>query len=409
MRPASRYPHPVPTTTRRVRLDHRATLAGSYVGFVTQAIVNNLGPLLFLIWHESFGIGFGAIGLIVSVNFGVQLLTDAVSPPLIDKVGYRAAMVFAHVIAAAGLVALGVLPFVLPSPYLGLVVAMVIGAVGGGLLEVMVSPVVEALPTQNKAFHMSLLHSFYCWGLVAVVALSTVGFVLLGHDRWPLLCFAWALVPALNAVLLCFVPYYTLVEEGAAMGYRDLLRQGVFWLLILLMAAAGASELSMSQWASAYAQAGLGLDKTTGDLMGPMAFSITMGLARVIFGARATTTNVARIIMWCLGLCIVSYLLAAFGPWPWLGLVGVIACGFSVGILWPGTFTLSQRVFRRGGTVMFALLALGGDAGAAIGPAVVGQVADATGSLADGIAVGTVFPVLMLAGALVLTRRLTAR
>nr|WP_269779138.1 MFS transporter [Propioniciclava soli] len=390
-----------------MRLDHRATLAGSYVGFVTQAIVNNLGPLLFIIWHDAFGIGFGAIGLIVSVNFGVQLLTDAVSPPLIDKVGYRAAMVAAHVVAAAGLVALGTLPFLLPSPYLGLVLAMVISAVGGGLLEVLVSPVVEALPTQNKALHMSLLHSFYCWGLVAVVALSTVGFLTLGEDRWPLLCFAWAAVPALNAVLLWFVPYHRLVEEGAAMGYRHLLREPVFWLLVLLMAAAGASELSMSQWASAYAQAGLGLDKTTGDLMGPMAFAITMGLARVLFGARVSVKNVRHIITGCLVLCIASYLVAAYGPWPWLGLAGVIACGFSVGILWPGTFTLGSSVFRRGGTVLFALLALGGDAGAALGPAVVGQVAELTGSLADGIAVGTVFPVVMLAAVLVLGRRLS--
>ncbi|MFT3889225.1 MAG: MFS transporter [Arachnia sp.] len=392
-----------------LQLDHRHTLAASYVGYVTQAIVNNLGPLMFLIWHGSFGISFSALGTVVAVNFSLQLIVDAVAPRAIDAVGYRVSMVTAHVVAALGLVAMGTLPFVAPSPFVGLLAATAVCAIGGGLLEVLVSPVVEACPTENKAFHMSLLHSFYCWGHVAVVALTTVGFVLLGEERWPWLCIAWAVVPAANAVVLWFVPYFSLVEDGQAMRYRELLRSGTFWLLVLLMLGAGASEQAMSQWASAYAQAGLGLSKTAGDLLGPMGFAVAMGLSRVLLGTRATVGNVRGIMQACLAACVVAYLFAWLGPWPWLGLVGVLLCGFSVGMLWPGTFTVGSSEFPRGGTAMFALLALGGDAGCGLGPFVVGAAADGYGSLQAGLGFGIVFPVAMLVGLLVLGRVHAAR
>ncbi len=384
-------------TSARV-LDHRHTIAACYVGYVTQAIVNNLGPLFFVIWHDRFGISFSTIGLIVSVNFGLQLLVDAAAPKAIDAVGYRISMVVAHVAAAAGLVAMGTLPFLLADPLTGIVLATMICAFGGGLLEILVSPVVEACPTTNKAFHMSLLHSFYCWGHVAVILLTTLGFAILGLDGWPVFCLLWATVPLVNAVLLWFVPYYPLVTDGPSMRYAELFKHGSFWVFVGVMLAAGASEQAMSQWASAFAQAGLGLDKVTGDLLGPLSFAVAMGTARVVFGARATTENVGAIIRGCLVLCVVAYLLAALGPWPWLGLVGVALCGFSVGVLWPGTFTLGSAAFPRGGTALFALLALGGDAGCAIGPAVVGAVADASGSLSTGLLAGLVFPVLMFAG-----------
>ena len=394
---------------RASRLDYRATIAGCYIGYVTQAIVNNLGPLLFLIWHESFGVSFSALGAVVAVNFGMQLLVDLVAPKAIDAVGYRISMVVAHIFAAAGLVCMGVLPFVLPNPFVGLIAAMVVCAVGGGLLEVMVSPVVEAAPTQNKAFHMSLLHSFYCWGYLAVVLLSTLGFVLLGHDRWPVLCFAWAIVPLLNAVLLWFVPYFSLVEDGQAMRYIDLFRSKVFWVLVAMMPAAGASEQAMNQWASAFAQDGLGLDKTVGDLTGPAFFAAMMGIARVTLAPRATVANIRRIITVSLVLCVVAYALAAFSPLAWMGLVALGLCGFSVGILWPGTFTAASSLFPRGGTALFALLALGGDAGCALGPAVVGAAADRFGSLSSALGLGLVFPVIMLVGLVLLRRAPSAR
>lgn len=378
------------------RLDHRHTIASAYVGYVTQAIINNLGPLFFVLWHDRFGISFAAIGLVVSLNFGLQLLVDLVAPRIIDAVGYRVSMCVAHVTAAVGLVAMGTLPFALPDPLVGILAATVICAVGGGLLEVLVSPVVEACPTENKAFHMSLAHSFYCWGHVAVVLLTTAAFALAGPDAWPLFCFAWAAVPLANAVLICFVPFYALVEDGRGMTYAQLFKVRAFWVFVAIMVAAGASEQAMSQWASAYAQAGLGLDKVTGDLLGPLSFAVAMGIARVVFGHRATVANVGRIMRACLVLCLAAYLLAALSPFAWLGLVGVALCGFSVGILWPGTFTLGSATFPRGGTALFALLAVGGDAGCAIGPAAVGAIADASGSLPTGLLAGAVFPAVMI-------------
>lgn len=269
----------------------------------------------------------------------------------------------------------------------------------------LVSPVVEACPTQNKAFHMSLAHSFYCWGHVAVILLTTAAFAGLGADAWPSFCFAWAIVPLANAVLLWFVPFYTLVEDGQGMTYAQLFRVNRFWVFLGIMIVAGASEQAMSQWASAYAQAGLGLDKVTGDLFGPLSFAVAMGLARVVFGHRATVANVHTIMAACLVLCLIAYLLAALSPFAWLGLIGVALCGFSVGILWPGTFTLGSAAFPRGGTALFALLAVGGDAGCALGPALVGGVADAAGSLPLGLLAGAVFPVVMI----VLVRGLAPR
>lgn len=307
-----------------------------------------------MLWHDRFGISFAAIGLVVSLNFGLQLLVDLIAPRIVDAVGYRASMITAHLTAAAGLIAMGTLPFALADPLLGIMTATLICAIGGGLLEVLVSPVVEACPTQNKALHMSLAHSFYCWGHVAVILLTTAAFAGLGADAWPSFCFAWAIVPLANAVLLWFVPFYTLVEDGQGMTYAQLFRVNRFWVFLGIMIAAGASEQAMSQWASAYAQAGLGLDKVTGDLLGPLSFAVAMGLARVVFGHRATVANVHTIMAACLVLCLIAYLLAALSPFAWLGLIGVALCGFSVGILWPGTFTLGSAAFPRGGTALFA-------------------------------------------------------
>lgn len=378
------------------RLDYRHTIGAAYVAYVVQAIVNNLGPLLFVVWHDNFGVSLARLGSIIGLNFGIQLVIDFCSARIIDRIGYRAAMVLAHAAAAIGVAGLGWFPFVMPEPYTGLLVAMAIAAIGGGLLEVLISPVVEACPTRNKAFHMSLLHSFYSWGQMGVVLLTTAGFALFGIASWQILCFCWALVPLANAVLLWFVPYYELVTDGVSMSYRQLFARPLFWGFIVLMLAAGAAEQSMSQWASTFAQSGLGLTKTVGDLFGPMLFALCMGGSRVVFGARATSGTLAGIVRFCAVLCIIAYLLAILAPLPWLGLAGMALCGFSVGIFWPGTFSLASQAFPRGGTALFALLALGGDAGCALGPDLVGHVADHFDSLATGLIVGLVFPVIIL-------------
>jgi len=386
---------------------YNRTVTACFVGFITQAIVNNFVPLLFLTFQKTYQIPLSRITLLVTFNFGVQLLVDLLSVGFVDKIGYRASLVAAHITCAAGLVLLTVLPEVLPSPFLGILIAVMIYAIGGGLLEVVVSPVVEACPSDNKEKAMSMLHSFYCWGHVGVVVLSTLFFRLAGIENWRIMALAWALVPAVNALVFTRVPIAPLMKAGEqGMSLRQLLGQKLFWVLLLMMTCAGASEQAVSQWASAFAEKGLGISKTAGDLAGPMAFAILMGSSRAFYGKYGDRIDLDRFMSASCCLCILSYLGISLAPSPLLSLICCALCGLSVGIMWPGTFSKAASALPRGGTAMFALLALGGDVGCSGGPTVVGLV---SGVLNDdlklGILAGIVFPVLLLAGIVLITRR----
>jgi MFS family permease len=377
---------------------YKHTLVASYFGYVTQAIVNNLMPLLFMTFQRQFAVSLGSLALLVSLNFGVQLLVDAVAVRFVDKIGYRAAALAASVFSTVGLVSLGVLPFVLPDAYTGLVIAVVINAIGGGLLEVIISPIVEALPTGNKAAAMSLLHSFYCWGYVAVILLSTLYFNVIGIDAWRYLPLLWALIPLGNIFLFSVVPIRTLIgENDTPIPLRVLFTTKAFLLFMLIMIGAGASEQAMSQWASFFAEAGLGVSKTAGDLLGPCLFAVLMGAVRVFFGLKQETINLKKVLMGSACLCVFSYLVTVFSPFPLLSLAGCAVCGLSVGIMWPGTFSLAAKVFPRGGTAMFAIFALAGDAGCASGPGLVGLVMNAT-TLKTGLLLAIIFPLILFCG-----------
>ena len=392
------------------RWNYNHTLYASYLGYVCQAIVNNLAPLLFLTLQRTYGISLGQITLLVTFNFGVQLLVDLASTLFVDRLGYRRCAVIAHVCCALGLAGLAVLPELLPHPYVGLLAAVCLYAVGGGLIEVLISPIVEACPTEKKDAAMSLLHSFYCWGCVLVIALSTAFLALLGSDSWRMLPLLWALVPAANAMLFSRVPVNSLTPEGGGMSVRELLRSSGFWLLALLMVCAGASELSMSQWASAFAEKGLGISKTLGDLAGPCFFAVLMGLARVLYAAFSDRISLLGFMRGSCVLCVASYLLAVFAPHPALALLGCGLCGLSVGILWPGIFSIAAGRMPAGGTALFALLALGGDLGCSSGPTLVGFVSErAGGVLQAGLLAAILFPLVLLAGSFWLRRILPER
>ncbi len=389
-----------------VRTNYTHTLYASYLGYVTQAIVNNFAPLLFLTFQRQLGVPLEQITLLVSYNFAVQLLVDAVSTKVVDRLGYRSCIVAAHLLSGVGLAGLGILPQVLPVPFIGLLIAVTLYAIGGGLIEVLVSPIVEACPTSQKEAAMSLLHSFYCWGHMFVVLASTAFFALFGVARWSIIACLWALLPLGNAVYFHFVPIRSLTEERGGTGVRSLLKNRMFWVFALLMVCAGASEQGMSQWASAFAESGLGVSKTVGDLAGPCLFAGMMGLSRVLYAHHSERIALPRVMAVCAVLCAGGYLLAAFSPLPGLSLAGCAVVGFSVGIFWPGTFSLSALGLPAGGTAMFALLALAGDLGCAGGPAVVGFAANAAGgALKAALPAALIFPVLLLAG-LWLRRRL---
>lgn len=381
---------------------YNKTITACFIGYVVQAIVNNFVPLLFLVFQRTYAIPLTQITLLVTFNFGIQLIVDLLSAGFVDRIGYRVSMVAAHIMSAAGLVLLTVLPELLPSPFAGILIAVMVYAVGGGLLEVLVSPVVEACPSDNKEKAMSMLHSFYCWGQVGVVLLSTLFFQLFGIHNWKIMAVIWAVVPVYNACVFIRVPMAPLLEDGeTGLSLKELFGMKLFWVLLIMMICAGASEQAVSQWASAFAEQGLGISKTLGDLAGPMAFAVLMGTARAFYGKYGEHIELNRFMIYSSVLCIISYLGISLLPVPQLSLAACAFCGLSVGIMWPGTFSKAAKALPGGGTAMFALLALGGDVGCSGGPTLVGFISSRMdGNLKMGILVGIVFPVLLLLGCL---------
>ena len=359
--------------------NYKKTKIACYLGFITQAIAANFAPLLFLKFHMDYNISLGNIALISTCFFFTQLVVDLFCAKFVDRIGYRACIVASEVCSALGLVGLAILPDLLSNPYMGIIISVITYAIGSGLIEVLCSPIVEACPFENKEATMSLLHSFYCWGAVGTILVSTAFFAIFGIDSWKYLAVLLALVPAINIYNFATCPIEYLVEDGEGMSIPSLFKTPLFWVAIILMVCSGASELSMAQWASAYAEAALGLSKTMGDLLGPCLFAVAMGICRVLYGKYGEKVNLTKFMLGSGLLCVVCYVLASLFSNPVVGLAGCILCGFSVGIMWPGTLSISSKKFPAGGTAMFALLAMAGDLGGSIGPAIVGRVTQMAG------------------------------
>lgn len=380
-----------------MKLNAKHTIYGCYMGYITQAVVNNLPPLLFLTFHRQFGVSLEKISLLISVNFCVQILVDFLSPGLIKRIGYRRTGVISFLFTIAGLSGFSWLPFLLPNAYAGLIICMFLNAVGGGILEVIISPMLEAAPSDNKESAMSLLHSFYCWGHMGVVILSTCYFAAAGIDSWRLLPTLWAFIPLFSAIWFLKIPIYEVPgdngEEGPPGG---IFRSGIFWVLFVLMICSGASEHSIAQWSSMFAEEALGISKTAGDLLGPCSFAFCMGLSRLLYGLKGHKLNLKHGLLAASGLCVCGYLITVYAPIPVLSLAGCAVSGFAVGLMWPGVFSLAGTLCRGGGTFMYAMLALAGDVGCSAGPAVVGIISDTSGSMKSGILTAIVFPALML-------------
>lgn len=388
-----------------IRKNFRHTVYASYISYITQAAVNNFLPLLFVMFNQDYNISLGRIGLLVAINFCTQMCVDLLAAKYAAGIGYRPLVIASHVFAALGFVALAILPDLLPDAYAGLCISIILYAIGGGLSEALVSPIIEFCPLDNKSSEMSLLHSFYCWGSVLVILVSTAFFSAFGMDCWRYVALGWALVPFLNIFYFSVVPMPNITQDEKTMSIPELLRNKIFWVLALLMLGAGAAELTMAQWASAFAETGLGVPKLVGDVAGPCMFAILMGISRVFHAKVGHKIPLPKYLMISSIVCVGSYLLAALAPIPLLSLVGCGICGFSVGAMWPGVYSLASEKIRGGGTAMFALLALAGDTGCSSGPSVTGYVSKIfDNDLSIGMLVAAIFPALLMIGLLIFKR-----
>lgn len=389
--------------------NYNKTKLACYLGFITQAIAGNFVPLLFLRFHSEYDISLGKIALISTCFFFTQLIVDLFCAKYVDKIGYRASIIASEVCSAVGLVGLAFLPDLTPDPFVGIIICVIIYAVGSGLIEVLCSPIIEACPFDNKEATMSLLHSFYCWGVVGTILVSTLFLAVFGMDSWRWMACLWAIVPAYNIYNFATCPIEQLVSDGQGMGAKKLFKTPMFWIAITLMVCSGASELSMAQWASAYVEASLGFTKAIGDLAGPCLFAVAQGISRLIYGKKGEQIDLRKYMVGSGVLCLICYIMASLSNNSFVGLIGCIVCGFSVGIMWPGTLSLSSKTFPLGGTAMFALLAMAGDLGGALGPAVVGQVAQAAGdNIQIGLRVGCVFPIVLIVALLFMNKKSTS-
>lgn len=397
------------------------TVFACYRGYITQGIVNNLSPLFFVLFQNKFGISYSLISALILCNFVTQVITDMLSVKYVDRIGYRKSAVIAHALAFLGLVMQGTLPNVLPAPYVGLVLATIVNGVGGGLIEVIISPIVDSCPGDAKASAMSLLHSFYCWGQVGVVLITTLLLRLIGEDLWFIIPILWSLLPLYNLFRFLKVPLMPTVPENEKTPLKTLFTSKIFLIALLLMLCAGASELAMSQWSSLFAERALGVTKVIGDLLGPCLFAVFMGIGRTIYGVWGEKIHLTGAMVFCAALCILCYLGTALFESPWLSLLSCALCGFSVSLMWPGTFSLTSAVYPKGGTAMFGILAVLGDVGCSVGPALMGAVSGAVSGnakiaasfpnltadqlgLKSGMLFSAIFPVLILIGVLLITR-----
>lgn len=388
--------------------NYKKTLVACYLGFVTQAISANFTPLLFLTFKSTYGITLEKIAMIPLVFYLTQLLIDLAATKFADKIGYRICVVASQVLSAVGLVLMAILPEVFPVPFIGILVSVVLYAIGSGLIEVLVSPIVEACPFENKDGMMSLLHSFYCWGAMGVILGSTFFFSVFGVENWKILTVIWALVPLYNTLNFINCPIERLVEDGKSMGISKLFKMPIFWLMIVLMVCSGASEASMAQWASAFTESAIGVSKTVGDLAGPCLFAMFMGISRMLYAKFSEKLDLTKVMLVCGIMCASCYLLASLSALPILGLAGCALCGLAVGIMWPGSISISSQKCPRGGTAMFAFLALAGDLGATVSPAMVGTLSEmAGGNLKTGLFVATIFPAVLVFGLLILNKKIS--
>ncbi len=392
----------------------KGTKIACYTGYFVQAIVNNLAPLLFVIFSERYNIDLTTIGSLILINFVTQMIIDILSVKIVDKIGFKRIVVSSHFFAFAGLVMLGILPELTSHHFIAIAASLVVSAIGSGMIEVTISPIVESLPSDKKAADMSLLHSFYCWGQMLVVALSTLYIKLAGGENWNILPIIWSVIPLVNMFNFMSVPFMPPIEEEEIVPVKKLLKSKAFIVAMIIMFCAGASELAMSQWSSFFAEEGLHVSKFTGDLLGPCLFAVLMGAGRLFYGLYGDKIDLIKIMSAFSVLCIICYLTASFSHNSTVSLLACAVTGLSISLFWPGTFSLAAKKFPNGSGGLFGILALLGDIGCGTGPWLISYISSAFKSanpalsegaaLKNGLAFGCIFPIILIIGLIVLKK-----
>ena len=384
--------------------EYRKTKTACYLGFVTQAIVANFTPLLFMAFHREYKIPLASMALIPAVFYIVQLITDLLCAKF-KNINYRKSIIASAITAAIGLIGLAFLPELFHNPMIGILICVSIYAVGSGLIEVLCSPIIEACPFPNKEGMMSLLHSFYCWGAVGVIVGSTIFFTLFGLENWRILTCLWALIPLYNIFNFATCPIEPIVQDSEGLSMSQLLKNRIFWIFIILMVAAGASESTMAQWTSAFAEASLGVDKAIGDLAGPCGFAFCMGISRLWYGKKGQDLDLSSYMIVSGILCVVAYLTASLSSVPLISFAGCMISGLAVGIMWPGSISITSARIPGGGTALFALLALAGDLGGTLGPSLVGFCTESESDIQSGILAASIFPIILIVSLILIRYR----
>ncbi len=377
---------------------YKHTIRACYAGTFTMSLVSNLTPLLFVILMDSFGLTFEQVGRLTLVNFMTQIAADLVFSKPVDKWGVRPFVAGGHFLCTIGLVLFALAPMYAPhNTYIWFMVSTVLFSCGGGLLELLLSPIVQAIPGDEKARAMSMLHSFYAWGFILVVVLTTTALGVFGSANWPLIMITWAILPLATGIAFLKVPLAPQVSEEQRTRTGVLLSSAFFVVVVLGIAAGGAAEVSMSQWISAFTERALGLSKQMGDLVGVCMFALFLGIGRASYGKWGGKTDVTTLMLWGAVGSVLCFLGAALIPNPILAMACCAANGLCVSLLWPGSIVTAAARFPLAGASMFAILAAGGDVGAAFGPWAVGAVADVVPSgLRGGLLVGTIYPAIMV-------------
>ena len=379
------------------------TKIACYIGYIVQAVVNNFLPILFIAFNNIYGLGYEELARLMVFNFATQMVVDFITPKIVSKVGYKTGAVLSQLTAALGLFLLGVLPRIMDT-YTGIILSIIIYAFGSGLMEVLISPIVEMLPTSDKSGNMSLLHSFYCWGQAFTIIVTTILVMIFGYSRWANIPMLWAIIPFFNTLFFIKVPVIEPSIKTEKFKLKHLIKDQKFLIYMVMMLCAGASEIAMAEWASMFAQQALGISKVIGDLLGPCAFAIFMGTGRIWYAAVSKKLDFSKTLIVLSILCFICYIVVAVCEIPLVALIFCAVCGFTVSISWPGIYSEGAREFPEGSSVMYSVFAMCGDTGCCLGPWVLGIVADSAG-LNMGFLSASSFSVIMILAVLLLRKK----